>query len=90
MCIVTSVINQNLISCTMMHVTLGHRYSTMYSCSIACCGSMCSEKEITKKVFFPAGFELSALACEARALPSELLGGVNLDTNASKASVGKN
>ena len=36
------------------------------------------------------GFELSTLACEPRALPSELLGGVNWAAHASKASVDKN
>ena len=37
----------------------------------------------------PAGFELSTLACEPRALPSELLGGVNWAAHASKPSVDK-
>ena len=45
---------------------------------------------VQKKKVPQAGFELSTLACEARALPSELLGGVNWAAHASKASVDMN
>ena len=86
-----------------VHKDTGLRYSTctMYSCSIDfdvaqpqydLLLTWVADKNCvcTKKKLSPAGFKLSTLAYEARALPSELLGGVNWASHASKASVDKN
>ena len=48
------------------------------------------KKKRSKKSCPQVGFELNTLACEAKALPSELPGDVNWAVHASKASVDKN
>ena len=48
---------------------------------------MCAEKEIEKKVVPKLDSNSGPSACEARALPSELQGGVNWAAHTYKASV---